>query len=55
MLGAFIGAVVLAVLRNGFTLQGVNAFTFDLILGIAILLSMILSVYLGRLRRAGRV
>ena len=48
MLGAFIGAVVLAVLRNGFTLQGVNAFTFDLILGIAILLSMILSVYLGR-------
>ena len=55
VLGAFIGAVVLAVLRNGFTLQGVNAFTFDLILGIAILLSMILSVYLGRMRKAGRV
>jgi simple sugar transport system permease protein len=53
--GAFIGAIVLAVLRNGFTLQGVNAFTFDLILGIAILLSMILNVYLGQLRKAGRV
>jgi simple sugar transport system permease protein len=55
VVGAFIGAIVLAVLRNGFTLQGVNAFTFDLILGIAILVSMILNVYLGRLRKAGRV
>jgi simple sugar transport system permease protein len=55
VLGAFIGAAVLAILRNGFTLQGVNAFTFDLILGVAILLSMILNVYLGRLRKAGRV
>lgn len=55
VIGAFIGCVVLALLRNGFTLQGVNAFTFDLILGVAILLSMILSVYLGRLRSAGRI
>jgi simple sugar transport system permease protein len=55
VLGAAIGAIVLAILRNGFTLQGVNAFTFDLILGVAILISMILNVYLGRLRSAGRV
>ena len=53
--GAFVGAIVLGVLRDGFTLQGVSAFTFDLILGVAIILAMTLNVYLARLRRAGRV
>jgi simple sugar transport system permease protein len=52
--GAFLGAVVLAVLKDGFVLLGVSAFTFDMILGSAILLAMILNVYLARLRRAGK-
>jgi simple sugar transport system permease protein len=55
ILGGLLGALVLAILVNGFTLAGVNAFTFDLILGIAILIAMISNVHLARLRRAGRV
>ena len=55
VIGALVGALVLGILRNGFTLQGVDAFKFDLILGIAILVSMILNVYLSRMRRQGKV
>lgn len=53
IIGAFIGTLVLSVLRNGFTLQGVSAFTFNVILGIAILVVMILSVYVSNLRKRG--
>lgn len=53
IIGAFIGTLVLSVLRNGFTLQGVSAFTFNVILGIAILVVMILSVYVSNLRHSG--
>jgi simple sugar transport system permease protein len=53
--GAFLGALVLVILRNGFTLQGVDANTFNVVLGIAILVAMILNVYVARLRGAGRV
>jgi simple sugar transport system permease protein len=52
--GAFLGALVLTILRNGFTLQGISAYTFNIILGIAILVAMILNVYVARLRSAGR-
>jgi simple sugar transport system permease protein len=52
--GAFLGALVLTVLRNGFTLQGIGAYTFNIILGAAILVAMILNVYVARLRGAGR-
>ena len=52
--GAFLGALVLTVLRNGFTLQGMGAYTFNIILGVAILVAMILNVYVARLRGAGR-
>ena len=51
--GAFLGALVLVILRNGFTLQGISAYTFNIILGIAILVAMILNVYVARLRGAG--
>jgi simple sugar transport system permease protein len=51
VIGAFIGATFLGILRDGFTLQGVSAFTFDLILGIAILVAMVVNVYVGRIRR----
>jgi len=53
--GAFLGALVLIILQNGFTLQGISAYTFNIILGIAILIAMILNVYVARLRSAGRV
>ncbi len=53
IIGALLGAIVLGVLRDGFILQGVNAFTFDMILGGAILLAMIGNVHLPRLRRPG--
>lgn len=53
--GAFLGALVLVILRNGFTLQGIDSDTFNVVLGIAILGAMILNVYIARLRGAGRV
>ncbi|MDP8948627.1 MAG: ABC transporter permease [Actinomycetota bacterium] len=52
--GAFLGAVVLTILRNGFTLQGISAYTLNIVLGVAILIAMILNVYVARLRGAGR-
>lgn len=55
MIGAFIGTLVLSVLRNGFTLQGIGAFTFNVILGIAILVVMVLNIYVGRVRTARRI
>lgn len=54
ILGAFVGALVLAILRDGFNLIGISANAFDLILGAAILVAMISNVHLARLRRAGR-
>ena len=51
--GAFLGALVLTILQNGFTLQGISAYTFNIILGFAILIAMILNVYVARLRGAG--
>jgi simple sugar transport system permease protein len=49
IVGAFIGTMVLSILRNGFTLQGVSANEFNIILGIAVLIMMVLNVYvMGR-------
>lgn len=53
VIGALIGAIVLGVLNDGFTLIGINAFTFDLILGGAILLAMLFNIHINRLRRGG--
>lgn len=55
ILGAFLGAVVLGILEDGFNLLGVSANMYYLILGIAVLVAMIANVYLARLRRAGRI
>jgi simple sugar transport system permease protein len=51
IIGGLVGAVVLGVLRDGFTLQGINAFTFDMIIGAAILIAMVANIHLGRLHR----
>ena len=53
VIGALIGATVLGLLSDGFTLIGVNAFTFNLILGGAILLAMLFNIHATRLRRGG--
>jgi len=54
IIGAFLGALVLGILKDGFTLSGVSAFTFDMILGGAILVTMAVNVRLTRLRDQGR-
>jgi simple sugar transport system permease protein len=54
VIGAFLGSLVLAELQNGFNLIGISANPFFLILGGAILVSMIANQYLSRLRRSGR-
>jgi simple sugar transport system permease protein len=54
ILGAFLGAVVLATLQDGFDIAGVNANWLPIIFGGAILVAMIANVQLARLRRAGR-
>jgi len=53
--GAFLGALVLVILRNGFTLQGIDSDTFNVVLGVSILVAMVLNVYIARLRGSGRV
>ena len=53
IVGALIGAFVLGVLSDGFTLIGINAFTFNIILGAAILGAMLFNIHVGRLRRTG--
>jgi simple sugar transport system permease protein len=54
-IGALFGALFLGVLRDGLTLEGVNADYLDFILGVAILGAMVINIYVGRVRqRSGR-
>lgn len=53
MIGAFFGALVLGILKDGFTLSGISAYTFNMILGIAILVVMAANVHIGRLKILG--
>ncbi len=55
VIGGFIGVAVLIILRTGLNILGVSAFTFDLIIGLAILASMIANVQVARLRNLGRL
>ena len=50
-IGALIGALFLGILRDGLTLEGVNADYLDFILGVAILFAMVVNVYVGRVRK----
>src|SRR3954470_3582758 len=54
-IGALFGALFLGILRDGLTLEGVNADYLDFILGVAILAAMIINVYVGRVRRGSGV
>ena len=53
VVGALFGAVLLGIVFDGFNLQGISANSFDVVLGIAILVAMLLNVYLSILRRRG--
>ena len=50
MIGAGIGAIVLGVLQDGFNIMGINAFAYQLVLGLAILGAMILNIQMDRIR-----
>jgi simple sugar transport system permease protein len=51
VVGALIGAALLGIVYDGFNLAGVSANAFDVVLGVAILVAMLLNVYLSILRR----
>jgi simple sugar transport system permease protein len=55
ILGAFLGSLVLALLLDGFSLEGISANVVLMIFGAAVLLAMVANVTLARLRGAGRV
>lgn len=50
VIGAFLGATVLAILRDGFVIEGVSSFTFNIVLGGAIIVAMVLNVMATRVR-----
>jgi simple sugar transport system permease protein len=54
IMGAFIGAIALSTLIDGFDITGVNANSLQIVFGGAILLAMIANVQLARLRARGR-
>jgi simple sugar transport system permease protein len=54
ILGAFLGAIVLGTLTDGFSIIGISANPLDIIFGGAILIAMIANVQLAKLREAGR-
>jgi simple sugar transport system permease protein len=55
MIGAALGALVLAILLDGFSVLGISAYPLQIFFGGAILIAMILNVQLARLRAQGRV
>ncbi|WP_298281824.1 ABC transporter permease [Acidocella sp.] len=55
ILGGLVGAAVLGILQDGFTLLGINAYTFDIITGAAILITMISNVQFAAWRRRSRI
>jgi simple sugar transport system permease protein len=54
ILGAFLGAIALSTLIDGFDIVGITANLLPIIFGGAILIAMIANVQLARLRARGR-
>jgi simple sugar transport system permease protein len=54
IIGAFLGAIVLATLQDGFLITGVSANPLNIFVGAAILIAMIANVQLARRQAAGR-
>jgi simple sugar transport system permease protein len=55
MIGMWLGVLVLGELQDGFNLRGISSNTYEMILGAAILVAMVINTYLSRLRIAGRL
>jgi simple sugar transport system permease protein len=55
MIGMWVGVLVLGELQDGFNLRGISSDKYQIILGVAILVFMILNIRLGRLRGSGRL
>jgi simple sugar transport system permease protein len=53
IVGGLVGGILLGVLQDGFTLQGISAFTFNIIIGAAILIAMVANIHLARRRGGG--
>jgi simple sugar transport system permease protein len=53
IVGGLVGGILLGVLQDGFTLQGISAFTFNIIIGVAILIAMVANIHLARRRGGG--
>jgi simple sugar transport system permease protein len=53
IIGGLVGGILLGVLQDGFTLQGISAFTFNIIIGAAILIAMVANIHLARWRGGG--
>jgi simple sugar transport system permease protein len=53
IIGAFLGAIVIGMLTDGFTILGVSANPLPIIFGGAVLIAMIANVQLARLRARG--
>lgn len=54
MLGAMIGALIIATLRNGFTLLSINSAVQNLVLGLVIILAVLLDVMRERMEARAR-
>jgi len=54
VVGALLGCLTLSLVQDGLILLGVNANTFDVVLGIAILLAMIANIAITRWRESGK-
>jgi simple sugar transport system permease protein len=55
VVGAFIGALFLGILRDGLIIQGVNADYLSFYLGLAIIIAMAANTYVGRVRKGAGV
>ena len=55
VMGGVLGVAMLTILQIGFIILGVNVYNFNLIIGLAILASMILNVQIQRLKNVGRL
>jgi simple sugar transport system permease protein len=53
--GAFLGAIALATLTDGFDIQGINANSVTIVFGSAILIAMVANVQLALVRERGRI
>lgn len=50
IIGSFLGALVWAILRDGFSIEGVSAFTLNIVLGGAILIALVLNAIAAKAR-----